>query len=112
MKGLVFQLTSVTGQSSSVQPNSESAITDSGSPPHIDIPPTSEAPHSDHESAMSWLNNANSETIGNDTKDSNNANYETSLSNNQPTLYPLYTTFPIYRSDQKSRDGEIMIPIN
>ena len=53
MKGSVFQLASVFGQSSSVQPNSESAITDSGSPPHIDIPPTSEAPHSDPESAMS-----------------------------------------------------------
>ena len=53
VKGSVFQLASVTGRSSSVQPDSESTITDSGSPPHIDILPTSEAPHSDHESAMS-----------------------------------------------------------
>lgn len=53
VKDSVFQLASVTGHSSSVQPDSESAMTDSSSPPHIDIQLTSEAPHSDPESAMS-----------------------------------------------------------
>ena len=53
VKDSIFQLASVTGQSNSVQPDSESTITDSSSPPHINTPPTSEAPCSDPESAMS-----------------------------------------------------------
>ena len=46
VKDSVFQPASVTGQSSSIQPDSESATTDSGFPPSIDIIPSTSISYS------------------------------------------------------------------